>query len=119
MKIKRYDMKQGTTLDDILYCGGKEGGEWIKNGSKYFISKGFCNEETNLEISIEIAFMENITDWDDFENVVVIDEDFCQPYTPFYQQYGLNVTYFPALEFCVKQYNDFMDSLPFLIEKKV
>ena len=119
MKIKRYKIKNGTTAEDIKVAGGREGGTWINKESKFFISKCFEYKPTQFEFSIGIAFKEDLSDWNDFDNVLVLDEDFCQPYTPFYgDNFVKDITNFPTLENCIEQYNRFMDSLPFLIENK-
>lgn len=117
-KIKRYTIKPDTTKETIISCGGKEGGTWINKESKFFISKCFEYKEIGFEFSIQLAFKDDVLDWNDFDNVLVLDEDFCQPYTPFYDDnYGKEAT-FPPLKYCIEQYNQFMDSLPFLTEIK-
>lgn len=56
---------------------------------------------------------------DDFNNILVLDEEFGQPYTPFYSEnYKKDIKYFPVLESCIRQYNDFLDSFDFLEEVK-
>ena len=118
MKIKRYSIKKEVVVDDIIAAGGKEGGTWINKESKFLLSKYCYYKPTDFEFSINIAFKQDIKDWDDFENVLVLDEDFCQPYTPFYgKNFGADIFNFPTLEYCVEQYNKFMDSLPFLVEQ--
>lgn len=114
-KIKRYSIKAGTTIGDIKATGGRDGGTWINKEAILWIEKYLpC-----IECSIDVAFKENITDWDDFENVTVLDNNFCQPYTPFYgENYGKEITGFPMLEYCIEEYNQFMDSLSFLEEKR-
>lgn len=119
MRIKRYSIRDGTTIEDIKAAGGRDGGTWINKESKLFISKYCEYKPTQFEFSIGIAFKDNLADWNDFDNVLVLDEDFCQPYTPFYgENFGKDITNFPTLENCIEQYNQFMDSLPFLIEDK-
>lgn len=119
MKIKRYALKDGTTLKDIKNVGGREGGTWINNESELFISKCFYYKPLDFEFSIGIAFKKDILDWDDYANVLVLDEDFCQPYISFYgENFGKDITGSPVLEHCIKQYNEYMDSFPFLVETK-
>ena len=71
------------------------------------------------EISVNICWPANLKTWDSFEHVLVMDEDFGQPYVPFYDldeklncnpnksvnKFALNIA---------GQYNKFMDSLGFL-----
>lgn len=56
--------------------------------------------------------------WNDFDNVIILDEEFDQPYTPFYHHFGEEVDEFPVLENLIEQYNEYMKSLPFLEEAK-
>ena len=119
MKMKRYRIKENTTVADILATGAREGGSWINKESKYFINHPCYYKKNRFEFDIGVAFKENVTDWNDFDNVIVLDEDFCQPYTPFYgDNYGKDITGFDTLIYCIEQYNAFLDSLPFIEEIK-
>ena len=71
-------------------------------------------EKREYEISIIIAFdSSDLESWNDFDNVLVLDEDFCQPYTPFYgDNYKKEVSDFPFLEWVISEYNALFDSLP-------
>lgn len=90
----------------------KNGGSWIKEDAKLFLSKCFVFKEFDFEYSIDIAFGSDINDWNDFDNVLVMDEDFGQPYTPFYgENYGKDIDDFPALEDVILKYNVFMSGL--------
>ena len=107
MKIKRFKLKKGVTKTRLLALGFRPGGTWIKKDAELFFT-------TSLEydISLDIAFGENINDWNDFDNVLLLDEDFGQPYTPFYgKNYGKDVTGRPALETVIVGYNRIMQDL--------
>ena len=120
MRIKHYKLKDGVTRDYLIKCGCKEGGTWITKDADIFISKDFVKKGKGglyFEMSIGIAFSSDLSKWDDFKNILVMDEAFCQPYTPFYgDNYGAEIKGFPALEWTIQQYNDWLSSLPFLEE---
>lgn len=111
MKIKRFKLKDNVTRDDLIALGFRNGGSWIKKDAKLFLDK--CIEyDGYFEYSIGIAFSSDINDWNDFDNVLVMDEDFGQPYTPFYgENYGKDIDDFPALEDVILKYNVFMSGL--------
>lgn len=124
MKANSYRLKPGTTIEDIIKIPGIE-----RQEHSIFIHKESfeitCFRSTKLEydswgefeISINVSFdANNIEKWDDYYNVTILDEDFLQPYTPFYMcdYYKKEVTDFPALEWCIDEYNKFMDSIPVL-----
>lgn len=112
MKIKRFKLKDNVTRDDLFSLGFAPGGSWIKKDAEMFLSKYFYYQDTDFEYSICIAFGPNINDWNDFDNVLVLDEDFCQPYTPFYgDNYGKDIADFPVLEDVISKYNIFMSGL--------
>lgn len=71
------------------------------------------------ELSVSICFFPDLGVWDDFHNILVLDEEFGQPYTPFYSEnYKKDIKGFPVLEYCIRQCNDFLDSFDFLEEVK-
>lgn len=118
MKINRYSIKKGTTIDEIKAAGGRDGGSFIMKDTKFYIMKSFYYRASDFEFSVGVAFKKDVSDWNDYDNVLVIDEDFCQPYAPFYgENFGKDITDFPTLEYCIEKYNEVMDSLPFLEEK--
>lgn len=52
-------------------------------------------------------------DWD-LKFFIVLDEDFCQPYMPFYEYINNTVNLFPYLQTVIKRYNDVMDSVEWI-----
>ena len=69
------------------------------------------------DITINIVFPKNLSEWNDFDYILVLDEEFCQPYTPFYAfMDDPKRGSFPYLGEVVKAYNEFMASLPYLEE---
>ena len=112
MKIKRFKLKNNITKDDLIALKFKNGGSWMKKDAELFLSRCFECKKYNFEYSISIAFSPDINDWNDFDNVLVLDEDFGQPYTPFYgDNYGKDIDNFPVLEMVINKYNQFMSSL--------
>ena len=118
MKAKSYKLKYTPTEEQLIKeLSARSGGSWIDKNSKLYISKFFELPEYDFEFSIDICFKEDISDWNDFDNVLVLDEDFGQPYTPFYgKNYKKEISNHPCLEYCIEKYNEFMDSFDFLCE---
>lgn len=111
-KIKRFKLKDGVTKKQLIALGAETGGTWIKKDAKLYLCKIFEYRPTDFEYSIEIAFSKNINDWNDFDNILILDEDFCQPYTPFYgDNFGKEITNFPSLENVIENYNKWLSSL--------
>ena len=112
MKIKRFKLKDGITKDDLVTLGFKSGGTWVHKDAKLFICKEFRYKKFDFDYSISIAFGPDLNDWNDFDNVLILDEAYCQPYTPFYgDNYGKDINDFPVLESVIVNYNDFMSGL--------
>lgn len=112
-KIKRYKLQNNITKEDLLSYGFKPG-SWIKKNADIFISKSFYYKKTDFEFSINIALNSNTLNFDDYDNVLILDEDFGQPYTPFYVYFDKNVNDFEVLEYVINCYNLLMDSYKFL-----
>lgn len=115
-KIKRFKLKDGITIEDIResYPHLNDGGSWIHDDSKTMIFKPSLADAD--DISVNIGFPEDFSQWNDFDYVLVLDEAFCQPYTPFYDFMDGRIKTFPFLYNVVKSYNEFMSSLNFLEE---
>lgn len=132
MKANTYRLKPGTTMQDILSTPGvsKGSASYVREGTDAYLSKSFYKtmrvtmhdddasstwtEKREYEISIIIAFdSSDLESWNDFDNVLVLDEDFCQSYTPFYgDNYKKDVSGFPFLEWVIGEYNALFDALP-------
>lgn len=114
MKINRYKLKDGVTKDDLLKLGFRPGGTYIKEDADIAWFRTLVDS-----ISLNIAFPEDISKWNDFDYVIVLDDDFGQPYTPFYSHYedDEDSECFDFLRKVITAYNKVMDSLGFL-EKK-
>lgn len=81
-------------------------GTYINRNAKYSTFKSLIDD-----IEVCIAFPEDISMWDDFDYILVMDDEFGQPYTPFYNVEEKPFTYVLNV---VGNYNKFMDTLSFL-----
>ena len=114
MKAKSYKLKYVPTVQQLRDAGFLPGGAWIHAEAFMFAERRLAHK-----LSVSICFLPNLDVWDDFNNILVLDEEFGQPYTPFYSEnYKKDIKYFPVLESCIRQYNDFLDSFDFLEEIK-
>ena len=114
MKAKSYKLKYVPTVQQLRDAGFRPGGSWMHENAFMFAERRFAHK-----LSVSICFLPDLDVWDDFNNILVLDEEFGQPYTPFYSEnYKKDIKYFPVLESCIRQYNDFLDSFDFLEEIK-
>ena len=112
--IKRYKLKDDVTHEFLLANGCKEGGAWIDGNSVFYISKPLVDE-----VSLNIAFPDDLGKWNDVYYILILDEDFGQPYTPFYRYAQTRINGgkpFKFLQMVINKYNKVMDSLPFFEE---
>ena len=65
-------------------------------------------------IEVSIAFPVDLSQWNDFDFVIVLDDNFGQPFTPFYHYMDGEIELYPFLENVVNAYNDFMNAQPYL-----
>lgn len=118
-KINRYKLKDVIATSDLIKYHARSGGTWINKEADVFFSKVLYIQtyrHTKAEISVEIAFKRDLQDWNDFDNILVCDEDFCQPYTPFYSYLDGQIESFPFLDTVIQKYNEYMNSID-LFEK--
>lgn len=119
MRIKRFKLRDGVTEEKLIKYGCKQGGTWVTENAILFTRKWDKFKPTHFEFTIYVTFNKDVQDWNDYDNVLILDEDFCQPYEPFYLHYNEEVENFPTLEYLVEKYNEYMSSLPFLVETEV
>lgn len=104
MQINRYKLKTGCTppLDDKIL-----GQRAIMLSDKYEIS---------LMIEFESRKPKDITENFDLEYFLVLDEEFCQPYMPFYiaAMESENNSDNPCLQEVILKYNEVMDKIDWL-----
>ena len=103
MKINRYKLKDGITIDNLKKIGFSE----------YDNEGNVLKQNFHLidEIEVDIIIPTDLVKFDDFKNIDILDMDFCQPYTPFYEYWNKEVTGFKFLEKVIKRYNEVMDSI--------
>lgn len=113
MRIKRFKLREGVNLEVLKKQEWLEpGGTWMQKDSVLCGFKYMAGD-----ITLNIAFPDDLSKWDDFNYVELIDENFGQPYTPFYgDNYGKDITNFAFLEKIIKIYNEYMSSFDFLEE---
>lgn len=120
MKAKSYKLKYIPTREQLIKLGARSGGSWISKDSELYFSVTHDFPNSAGEFTIYVCFPdfeEGLAEWDDFNYVLVLDDDFGQPYTPFYgENYKKDVQDFPYLEYVIETYNKFMDSFDFLCE---
>ena len=103
-EIKKYELNDKITIKKLKKNKFKEGG-FMKNipYPKYYYNRYLSY---NIEFHIEISVNPDGTfTFDDFDNIVVLDDNFCQPYYPFYE----NDIDFPILNKIIMEYNKVMD----------
>ena len=103
---KEYILNDKLKIKTLKKNDFKEGG-FMKNvpAPKYFYNKNLIDD---IQLHIEISINPDGTfSFDDFDNIIVLDDNFCQPYYPFYT----SDNDFPYLNKVIKKYNKAMDEL--------
>lgn len=112
-KINRYSIKESVTEQELLSYNFKKEKLKVDNENTYIMFKRIClNNETELQIQIPLD-----RTFDDYEDISIIDDAYCQPYFDFYNAYGKDIVKPKRLQEAIKQYNKAMDGLGFLIKK--
>ena len=121
MKIKRFKIKPDTDIFQfpwgrVIYV------EYGQPGAMTFVNEnsvcGFWDILCH-SVSINIAFPEDLKEWNDLDYILVMDDNFCQPYTPFYNYMDKEIPENTILEEIVKAYNELMSSFVWLEEINV
>lgn len=113
--INDYKIKDGITMEDIKAEILEKHLPW--NGASTYIHKDAVHSTFRVltqDISVNIAFPQDLSTWDSYEHVLVMDENFGQPYYPFYTADENESKRFPFVLNIIGLYNKFMDSLSFL-----
>jgi len=110
MKINNYKLKHNINIGDLKKLGFKEG-SWLGEYEGVDVMSTDIGLISGIELHIAIR-IDNM-EFDDFDDILVLDSEFCQPYTPFYEtcNYKKEVTNFKFLKKVIAQYNKTMDSL--------
>ena len=119
MKIKRFKMKSDADIS-VFPWGRVKYIEYGQPGAMTFVNENsVCGFWDTLchGVSINIAFPEDLKEWNDFDYILVLDEDFGQPYGPFYHfMEGKIQEPWPVLIEVINAYNEFMSSFDWLEE---
>lgn len=102
-KIKKYKLKNDIKINDIL-----------NDGFEYSLNRRYLTKFTKLKGSIILYIsipLEDIYSFDFYKNIDVLDDDFCQPYMPFYDNYCKDVDDDSYLGEVIRRYNDEMDCI--------
>lgn len=117
MKISRFRLKPGAEVDTSKMS---EYANFIHVDATRSFHQYLADD-----ICLYVGFPEDLSKWDDFDYVLVLDDDFGQPYTPFYsflsrQEYAketgaeFDEEPFPFLKKVIDRYNLEMEKLPYL-----
>ena len=82
-EVKRYELVENITKEDLLKAGFKEGGwdSYILNPKVSYS----CVLYEDIELHIEISTSSKKIKFNDYNNVLVFDDEIGQPYFPFYK----------------------------------
>lgn len=113
--VNKYRIKDNITKDNIV-TELKEKHLPICDNGKYISQDAVFHTFATLagSIEVEIAFPLKLSTWDSFDHVLVMDDDFGQPYDPFYEADENEERRFAFVLNVIGQYNRFMNSLSFL-----
>lgn len=102
-RIKQYKLTDNINVDDIL-----------NNGFKYHLNKRYLSKFITLKGSIILLItisLDDIYSFDFYDNTDVLDDDFCQPYMPFYDNYNNDIVDSGYLADVVNRYNEELSNI--------
>lgn len=112
LQINRYKLKDLNTAEsEIMKYNIRTGGGYISQDTTVFLFAPLYKE-----ITLNVGFPKDLSVWNDLDHIIVLDEDFGQPYTPFYKylngEDANNAS--PFLQRVIRAYNEAMDKYSFL-----
>lgn len=113
--VNKYKIKDGISLADIEAEIKSKNLPWNDGGE--YISKDSIHSTFRVliqDISVSIAFPEDLSKWDSYDHVLILDESFGQPYYPFYYADEKKDKRFPFVMNVIGLYNKFMNGFDFL-----
>ena len=110
--IKRFKLKDGVTIEALRNGGCTDGGTHVNENA--IIGDHLWGAVDSIDF--DVAFPADLTLWNDFDYVLVLDDDFGQPFTPFYEYLNDCCQLYPFLEKVVNAYNTWMKSRWYLQE---
>ncbi|MBR5662494.1 MAG: hypothetical protein IKX00_02440 [Bacilli bacterium] len=106
--IKEYTLNENLTEETLKSNGFKYNNEGSVTTAKLPLYFYYKYIEDEIELFVEIGIKEDGTFmFDTFDNVLVLDDDFCQPYHPFYRD-DVDT---PFVNKVIEKYNEAMDEL--------
>lgn len=102
-KINKYELVTNLN-EEILLNAGFRKCKNKNNETYYYFCKILCSD---ISLNIHINLNKN---FDFIKDIDVLDEAFCQPYTPFYVS-GLRKGKMPFLDKVISSYNNIMNNL--------
>ena len=120
MKIKRFKIKPDADIFQFPWGRVQKIIEYGQPGAMTFVNENsVCGFWDSLchGVSINIAFPEDLKEWNDIEYILVLDEEFGQPYIPFYKYMydGIQEPWQGLID-VINAYNEFMSSFVWLEE---
>ena len=108
-KIARFKLKEDYDFSSLKISAPAT---WINKDAIKCVHYNLADD-----VTLNIGFPEDLSEWDDFSYILVLDENFCQPYTPFYVAWcGEVKNLFRFLDLIIHNYNKKMRELPWLEE---
>ena len=100
--IKHYKLNENISIDFLKSLGFRDGGFFseIENPKMNYYQRLDGDIEFHFEINT------NTFEFNDFDNILILDDSFCQPYQPFYDK---QEKVFPYCAKIRKKYNELMD----------
>lgn len=106
-RANSYKLKESITEEDLFSLGFKDA-SWNSNYKNQDVVGKTINLHDSIDLSIYIKT--NPMEFDDFEDTLLLDFDFGQPYTPFYgDNYKKKIGDFDFLQKVISRYNQAMD----------
>lgn len=115
--VKRYELNSDVSLDKLKKIGFKKGGILGDVSTENYCYIKYLIDDINLLVEVEKTD-DNTIMFNDEDDVLILDEDFGQPFGPFYNEESDN----PFINDVIRRYNKEMDKLVdkgMLHEKKV
>lgn len=120
IKPHRYEINPFVTEAQLIEAGFKKG-YWLASSEPDYVKENWYSKNYTLAVKGEIGMtvaidITHLNEWNDFDGIEVIDEDFGQPYQPFYdyrEKHGKHLIagQFQFLEKVYQVYEKEMDSL--------
>lgn len=108
-RAKSFKLKKDVTKKTLINLGFRHG-----NWQKEYKGVECLSKHFNLfrDIDLHVVVKTKEMEFDDFDDTLVLDDAFGQPYTPFYgDNYKKEVCDFEFLEKVIDRYNEIMENI--------